>query len=516
VNPGAGIWSEKLHDFLKPRAHILLEPDQAKYQVLLQPLLNTPGSTYKLIPKSGVVWGHLEKILSKHHLPHQEPFERGDPRLEQRNDSLIFIANLGYVQKRGYGGFSSVANLVLYQLMSAIRAHSLFQRYGQVRMLIWIENGERDTILPRTISLRRKSAVEAEISCEKLEEVASSTDEIGHFTRENYLELERTRLVYEKMKEMGISVPTGRESTILKQLFSGNPRDMKEDIFTSAFLEEIHDLETRFAAGEFKEEVEIDLPKRSPRQLGRQKKKITPEFARLKDLRYRQSSELRKFETASEIKRELDKIYSMQREIQRAGKSKRYALEELKQRTQAWKERFSALAFAYRENISVMLDNDRAFETNPPTLAWDRREVEPLKVQPAEFYPHREMCLLDIQPKPIWPILQKNFSENYDILEYIIGQLFIVPPQTIKKGLSALAPGAYDYLIVECPSLSDPTRGGSLDVELMTVRRLTEEMLKEILEAWLRWPFKPTRFEVMRRLGSNVYDPDSIAVEELG
>jgi transcription factor 1 len=33
-------------------------------------------------------------------------------------------------------------------------------------------------------------------------------------------------------------------------------------------------------------------------------------------------------------------------------------------------------------------------------------------------------------------------------------------------------------------------------------------MYKEIIEAWLRWPFRPTRFELMARTGSGAYDPD--------
>src|ERR1700693_5894906 len=79
VNPGIGIWSEKLHNVLKPRTHILFEADHRLYQPILQPLLDAPGSTFKLIPKSGLVWGHMEKVLSDEYLPHQEPLVRGDP-----------------------------------------------------------------------------------------------------------------------------------------------------------------------------------------------------------------------------------------------------------------------------------------------------------------------------------------------------------------------------------------------------------------------------------------------------
>ncbi|KAF4535259.1 S-adenosyl-l-methionine-dependent methyltransferase [Lasiodiplodia theobromae] len=45
VNPGAGLWSSKIHDFLKPRRHLLLEVDDF-YTPCLQPLLDAPGSKY--------------------------------------------------------------------------------------------------------------------------------------------------------------------------------------------------------------------------------------------------------------------------------------------------------------------------------------------------------------------------------------------------------------------------------------------------------------------------------------
>lgn len=550
VNPGAAVWSEKLHNFLKPRTHILLEPDHA-YQPLLQPLLDAPESKYQLVPRSGIVWGHLEKVLCKEYLPHQEAFERGDPRLEERNDSLLFVANLGFHPKRPYRGFSSIANLVLYQFMSAIRSHSLFQRYGLVRMLIWIEDEERTTILPRTISLRRKSAIEAEIACEKIQEIASSTEEVGVFRRQNDLELERMRLVYEKMKEMRIDVPKDRESTLLKQLWEGKPHEESKKVLTVPFLEKLEGLERRFAAGEFKEEIEFNqyfqeqpIPQtaegqeevgasqplqqmsgvqeitqssaqqRTPYVFGKPAKCYTPEFSRMKSLQRLQTAKARRYDKLGQLRSDIDQIYSMQRKLLGIDEPERHALEqELKQRTYAWMEAFSHLPFAEQETLSVMVDNDRAVVTDPPTLLWDRREFEPLKVRSTEFFPQRNMCLLDIQPKSMWPVLRENFPENYDVFEYIVGQLLIVPTQTIKRGFSALAPGAYDYLIAECPSLTDPAKGGSSDFELMTVRRLTQDMLKEIVEAWVRWPYKPNRFEMMSKIGSTTFDPDALAVD---
>ncbi|KAE9369969.1 S-adenosyl-L-methionine-dependent methyltransferase [Stipitochalara longipes BDJ] len=509
VNPGVGIWSEKLHNFLKPRTHILVEPDDRVYRPVLQPLLDAPGSTYKLLPKSGLVWGHMEKILSREYLPHQEPLARGDPRLEEPNDTLLFVANLGHFPKRAYRGFSSMANLVLYQFMSAIRTHSLFQRYGHVRMLIWIESEERCTILPQTVSQRRKAAIEAEICCEKIQEVASSTHSNNFHARPRDLELESTRLVYEKMKKGSVTIPSGRESSYLEEITSGVPRDAREVGSlgsTAAFLEELRDLEAQYARGELGEW-------KNKEGLNRQKR--SPKLARLRVLQNLENFHKRRFEKRVAMKTEYDAIFAMQRKLYGTTlPEKREAVKKaLKIRVASWKSKVDDLSEDEREATLHYLENTRMFGNNPPSLMWDRRDYEPLKVSKDEFIPQREMCLLDIQPKSLWPILREDFPTNYDTFEYILSQLLIIPTQNIRRGFSALAPGAYDYLIAECPSLTDPTKGGSIDVELMSVRCLTGEMLKEIIEAWARWPFKPNRYEIMSKLGSTTYDPDAVATD---
>ena len=153
------------------------------------------------------------------------------------------------------------------------------------------------------------------------------------------------------------------------------------------------------------------------------------------------------------------------------------------------------------------MDNRRALRNDPPILFWDRRFAEPLLVQDKEFFPNREMCLLDFHPKSIWPILREDNLANYDNFEYILSSLFLSQTQSVTKGLTALAHGAFEWLVPRCPSLTDPAKGGSADLESMSVRCLTQDMLRELTEAWMKWPFRPDRYELMARTGSGVYDP---------
>lgn len=160
INPGAGLFSSKLHNLIKPRSHILMEPDQGTYSQFLQPLVDEPGSTYSLVPKSGIIWSELETIMNKEYLPHQEAYPASDPRLCEINKTLLVVANLAYHPEKPYKGFSSLTRMVLYQFLSAVKANSLFHRYGMVRMLLWVGDDERTKIIPRGLGSRRKAAVE--------------------------------------------------------------------------------------------------------------------------------------------------------------------------------------------------------------------------------------------------------------------------------------------------------------------------------------------------------------------
>jgi len=79
---------------------------------------------------------------------------------------------------------------------------------------------------------------------------------------------------------------------------------------------------------------------------------------------------------------------------------------------------------------------------------------------------------------------------------------------TIEGALNSMAHGAADALIPQCPSLTDPAKGGHKHLEHVTIRLLTHEQLKELDEAWNRWPFKVPE-EILQariRLASNYND----------
>lgn len=578
INPGAGVWSSAVHDLLKPRNHYLMEPDYELYTPLLQPLLDAEGSTYKLIPKSGAVWGHLNDLLSPATLPQQQEYQAGDPRLNKPNDTLLVMANLGWYPRKPFRAFPSISLLVVHQLLSAVRAHSLFHRYGLIRMLIWVGDEEGKQILPRSINSRRKVTLEAEISCSDIFEIASSTVESTRWRRDEHLNVESSRRVLKRMEEAAITTPEGRESLYQLQAAKVPPQEQTiEDDLTNVrrdWKDEYGELEKQIAAGKFSRYVGgeaivprrskinpewkrlhylrayFDLKKRKTGKVPTRGKMITElkeleaksdaggiekyvdpainalpisdtsggrtlmpeettEFKRMQYLRQRFNSDRHKTSRSAPLFKDYETILEMQRKVKTLGGIEAEELQrEIDECTAGFKEEIENLAVGENETFRLRLDNRTTFKNEPPILYWDRREAEPLKVNPQDFFPKQELCLLDFHPTSLWPVLRNDFPAAYDVFEFILSTLFLIPTQSVKAGLTAVSPGAFEWLVAECPSLTDLSQGGNPDLDFMTVRCLTLEMFKEIIEAWMRWPFRPDRYELMKRSGSVVHDPD--------
>jgi transcription factor 1 len=490
-----------------------MEPDKDFYHPFIQPLLDQPESTYKLIPKSGILWDNLETATSKSLLPYQEPLKQDDPRREQLNDTLLLIANLGYYPKKSFLGFPSITTLMVHQLLAASRAHSLFHKYGQVRMLIWMINSEKVAILPKTVTTRKRSSIEAEISCEYIHEVAGSQQEDIIWHREYSVDIESAIHIKEKMKQAGLVTPEDRKGDLERQAETGEA--MLEDssgVERRPFFEELEALEAGFARKELVSAYKIDgtpiydeIREETGKMVDNKKHKLhirTPEHRRLAFLRYRLKQANKLDSTAEGILKEYDEITDQHSAILRSRVPDQEKISELEERISDWKTKFDDISHkTTRRVIARRIEDRRAFRQNPPLLLWDQRDAEPLEVSEHDFLPKQEMCLLDFQPKSLWPILLENNLSNYDYFEFLMSSIFMFPTQTIAQALKSVAPGADEWIIPRCPSLMDTTNGGAVSANVLGVRSLNQQMLKEIINAWMEWPFKPTKGEMVVRSG---------------
>ncbi|KAL5627789.1 hypothetical protein BROUX41_002537 [Berkeleyomyces rouxiae] len=233
INPGVGIWSKALHEALKPRKHILMEPDGDFYANHLKPLTDKP--TVQMVHKHGVIWDDVYSTLKM--FPEQELVPRTGP--VERNDTLLVTLNLATYPKKKYQSYESVSALIMHQIITSVRTRTMFQKYGLVRMLLWTNDDEKRAYIPKNIYSRRRAAVDTEAAVDYIHEVVGSDDmsaearanliKLRQPTRQMCLQLESGRAVAERMKKAGRVYPKDRQSEIVQQLEDNTEEVRRKD-----------------------------------------------------------------------------------------------------------------------------------------------------------------------------------------------------------------------------------------------------------------------------------------------
>ncbi|KAI0097490.1 hypothetical protein GGR51DRAFT_540833 [Nemania sp. FL0031] len=484
IYPGAGVWSSKLHEFLKPRSHVLLEPDAELYRPFLQPLLDKPGT--RLVPKSGIIWRELSSILTPEYFPHQVIPENPDAR----NDTLLVTANLAFHPKKRFLSFDSIAALVLHQFVDAIRSGTLFQRYGRVRMLIWTRTDDKLNFIPRVIQRRRRQAIDNDLLCEWIQEVCGGEAESASwFARDEAIDNASLIATVKRMQSARLFMPPGREPEgfaeavkAVRTRAKGVVPGKKPPTFKRPYLEAYADLQAANADDETFADDEVNV-----------------RF--MNTYRWRVSSDERKAERLLEHTKALDKIVAL---YKKAGKNN--ITPQIEEAEREWVEMVRELPNILADEFRTYRDNLHAFRQKPPLLQWDKRQYEPMAVQPSEFFPNVPCSLIDIQPRAPHPLLRQtgaNSNRAADMFEVILGQLMHQSTQPVGSVLDSLWPGAADYIMPRWESALDVAGGSGFLPHVRCAeplpRLLNSRQWEELLELWMEWPFRPEFYELLGR-----------------
>jgi transcription factor 1 len=157
INPGACLWSQKLHDFLQPRSHILLEPTPEPFRDFLNPLLNAPDSRYKLVTKDPVTLSSYREMVDEGMFPHQTRVDQADPRSQERNNTLFVTGSLAWDPRLPGMGFDSMSKQVVHHFAQAAWTNDIFHAFGPVCMLLWVQHDDFNAMLAQAIYGMQKS-----------------------------------------------------------------------------------------------------------------------------------------------------------------------------------------------------------------------------------------------------------------------------------------------------------------------------------------------------------------------
>lgn len=161
IHPGACLWSSKLHEYLKPKRHLLMEPETMYYEPFIKPLLDAPGSTYRHTELSGAHpnrnWDSWKTIFEDPKFLPPCTLAPDDPKRRQFDPSVLVIGNLARRYRTHRRAISVHASLMYIQQMalSALDGE-LAHKNGIVRMLWWAPESETYLAFPPSETSRQK------------------------------------------------------------------------------------------------------------------------------------------------------------------------------------------------------------------------------------------------------------------------------------------------------------------------------------------------------------------------
>ena len=449
-------------------------------------MLDAPGSRYHYRCWPPVDTAYIGRYVEEGLLPPANEF-RGD------QSPILLVANHGHGKVRAEDHSVGVeAVMQAYTHAHNFRHKKSFHTYGPTRMLMWMSDSDKRTLLPRTVAYRSKVAVSLELSMH-VEEIVGGPPLETKARREDALEIRSGERAAERTKEEGLILPPRRQLAYegtFGRSSAGTTRDWHR---------ELRELEEGFKTLKYSQ-FEGELPKplidaRGRKQPARKGVPFSPEYKRFQRLKGI-------FNRANVNHNKADKYVQMQEEIDRLDleahrkdintEQRKELLRVLDAKIRDFKASLEDLREADLQKIMFLDDDRRAFAMDPPLLMWDRRKAEPILAENDEFYHiSKPMALLDFQPQPKsikdFPMNEKQEDYFDDIATHLMS---VRGPATLHH-LNKLAPGAFEALTSKVPALRDPRKGGRRDIDFVRNRTLTPEMFHGLALAWDQWLFKP-------------------------
>lgn len=459
-----------------------MEADQERYASFIEPLLATPQSTYEHVTSLAEVFRPGTGAL---HAQQHGP-GGSEQNSSNVNKSLLFIANLtirsGRKEDPNYAG--AVSKHMLHTFYNNMLRHteSDLHKYGLVRMLAWLPDEDKASIIPRTVMSRTKQAIQWELVA-AVNEVAG-----GNFYQESPLlyrrqlevDLESQRLIARKPLRGSLKAPAQRLPPSPQPPSANLPLDeagltaMRRSPHRPAWTDELVDLEQKCTAGALE--------------------MISKQYKRLKVLRAKRA-------TAYNWHQQCLEITHSQRTLDRYERNLATSSHNSPGTSRVDLGAHHDLATTLRGDrlrlpnhnaklVNKYIDDQRAFDSDPPVLAWDRRNAEPLWANKDEFFPERTLALVDFQPDPSF-MTRLDTHDKKLCFDHVVSLLFQLPGNTVRKALEGLVHDGVEQFLERVPSLLDPLQGGKADLDELRIRSLPVQLFVDLALAWESWPFRP-------------------------
>lgn len=509
LNPGACLWSQKLHDFLRPRTHVLLESDPSSWHDFQRPLLDKPGSTYRLFQGDLREKEVFTELFASGILAHQKPVEPQSPEARQPNNELLVTGSLMWDPKARGMGFDSLGKQLMMLFTENAWTNERYHKCGPARSLFWMTEEDFNGAVPRSHYMYSKYSFVMNYLAKTFQVVTPKHTPRGPayatIGRSPQYEIQSVIRAMQRGRANGMEFPGHRRDNIhdmadeiaQRNIEKGQPAD------TRLSMEEMHEyLEDRVLKEKSSVGIDFEQDIKAIRSMLRleQDQSLTKE--RNSKGKLRKTEEARRvaqFKASLKHNRKVriqaetiaDRLEAMfDRECETLamedGPEKEAAIQELEALNEELEDVLQDVTSILRTR-TISAANERISMKSPvPRLQWDHRPYEPLVMREDEVWPPKRVCLLDSEPYPLPTGLKAHWFDW--ILDFAFA-LFQTPTASVKKALDSMQPGAA-ALVDEVPSLRDPKRGGRLNLDHLKVNMLTNEMITDLCQAYREWPFK--------------------------
>lgn len=545
--PGSAIFSSRLHGFLKPRSHLLIEPDEFFYEPFLKPLLDARHSKYCHLKLDGfgvrAHWYNFRKTYTMRvpELP-EPPLKSGVSQSGEYNPNVLVIGNASRMCKLAGKQLGIDFGIGAIRDLSAdALSHDFFNQHGAVRMLWWIPEKLKPSVIPHVYMHGRSSInARAEVAY-NISEVAGVQPNaaVRRARRPGYTERQRSeefkelnrQVVRQRMQDAGLTLPRGR--------------NFLEDLTPSDTPARDAAMSPLFEAARSTKELRKQIQEAKDRLDGlaswiaraRTKSRIPQvtkgQITALSSLRYPQCRYGKYFYQNSR-----GQFVNNERFVIMSDMGLRLANIEagymnLKDGciTDGESNRLHELMAGLNENFQELIGVDKAmpgmiedfiednisFYSSSPASSTERRAYEPLQAQTSHFLPEHDMTLLDFMPRGTnlsVPDLADR-QESTTFLKDLLKHLFTLKGNPLPDALDkVIGNHAGRDLVHTVPAITDIRKGGRLDPTKLRVRALTPEMIEGLVKAFFEWPFRPENWQLSAAKSSREGGTEAAGTED--
>jgi transcription factor 1 len=459
-----------------------VEPEEQLYNPFIEPLLSSSRSAYQHAASLAEVLDPQTGLLRASQKEHHADIAG------ELNTSLLIVVNAtrrsgsGKTDDSNYAG--AIGKHMLHTFYNSMFHHAeeSLHRYGRVRMLAWLPDDDKASILPRTVASRGKQAVQWDLLA-NISEVAgggSYQQSAISARRHSELDVESERLVTQRTPSDVVRDASSRRPPPTRPVSATFSLDeaglaaLHQSPDRPQWTDELVELEERYKRAEF-------LTK-------------SKQGKRLRTLRNKRVAAYNGHRRAMDIaqrQRLLDRSEVMSSTSQVPQDIPSGELKPREEFAESLRTDRGKLQREYMLLVDKFIDDQRAFDHLPPVLAWDRREVEPLWAEKDEFYPLKPLALLDFQPRSTVILSRLDTPEKKLCFDHVTSTLLQHPGRSVVQGLEQMVHDGLDQFLEKVPSLRDPLQGGNPDLNDFRIRSLPLELFVDLALAWETWPFRP-------------------------